>query len=197
MRQSLLFAFVFLLGSFGAKAQQAAQYTQFTLNPFILNPAVAGMHDYLDLNMGFRRQWAGFDQAPQTYYFSAHKPLNKIVAGPYKPLGLRISDPTVFNDEILDRVSKVRHGVGGYVLVDEYGAFTKSTINGAYAPHFMIGKKNHLSLGISLGLSNLRFDRTRVQLLDPNDPQYQQFLVNQSIPRLFQGCRTLGLVQLR
>lgn len=178
MRSRLIASLILLAAilPFGAFAQQAAQYTQYFQNPFILNPAAAGMNDFLDLTMSYRKQWTNFNHSPETYYISVNKALSKNLTPDYKPLGLRISDPTVFNDAILDKDWKLRHGVGGYVMVDEYGAFTKSTINGAYAPHWTFDNGVRVSVGVSLGFSNLRFDKTKVEFIDPNDPTVLEFL---------------------
>ena len=67
-----------ILGS--AFAQQQAQYSQFMVNPYLVNPALSGAEDFLDIKFGYRQQWVGLGEgnsAPTTMYFSAHMPIGK------------------------------------------------------------------------------------------------------------------------
>lgn len=61
------------------RAQQdgPSQSTHFMVNPFIINPALSGSEDNIDLKMGYRQQWAGIDGAPRTMYLSGHMPVGK------------------------------------------------------------------------------------------------------------------------
>ena len=49
----------FLLVSFETSAQAKPSYTQYVLNNFILNPAIAGIENYTDARISFRNQWTG------------------------------------------------------------------------------------------------------------------------------------------
>jgi hypothetical protein len=53
-------------------AQQRPQYTQYIFNNYLLNPALSGIENYVDFKAGFRKQWSGIDDAPQTTFASAH-----------------------------------------------------------------------------------------------------------------------------
>ena len=53
---SCFFTLLALWVAAGASAQQRAQYSQYMLNPFVLNPAVAGLEDFIDVRMGYRAQ---------------------------------------------------------------------------------------------------------------------------------------------
>jgi hypothetical protein len=48
------------------KAQQKPQYTQYILNNYIINPAVTGIENYIDVKAATRQQWTGLQNAPQT-----------------------------------------------------------------------------------------------------------------------------------
>jgi len=56
MKKLLLVIVGGLIGSF-ALAQQLPQTTLYFTNPFIYNPAVAGVHDYWDAQFNSRFQW--------------------------------------------------------------------------------------------------------------------------------------------
>ncbi|MBL4703250.1 MAG: type IX secretion system membrane protein PorP/SprF, partial [Flavobacteriales bacterium] len=58
-----------------ASAQQQYQISQYQTNPYMLNPAASGIYDYIDITGSFRQQWAGFTNAPRTFYVSGHSAL--------------------------------------------------------------------------------------------------------------------------
>src|SRR3978361_1571347 len=60
-----------------AHAQMRPGYTQYVLNNYIINPAVAGIENYTDVKLSHRHQWVGIDGAPVTTYLTIHGPLKK------------------------------------------------------------------------------------------------------------------------
>lgn len=66
-----------LCGSPAVFAQQKPHYTQYVLNQFIVNPAVTGIENYIDLKFSHRHQWVGIQDAPVTSYMSVHGPIGK------------------------------------------------------------------------------------------------------------------------
>lgn len=48
------------------KAQQLPQFSQYTFNAFLLNPAVAGAEGYTAINLTNRAQWVGVEGATHT-----------------------------------------------------------------------------------------------------------------------------------
>ena len=76
MRVFLLISSFFLL-NFTALAQQKPQYSQYMLNGFVLNPAIAGIEDYTDIKLCYRNQWTDFPGSPKTFSFSAHTSIGK------------------------------------------------------------------------------------------------------------------------
>ena len=59
------------------KAQQRPYYTQYIMNNYIINPAVAGIENYWDVKASHRMQWVGLQDAPVTTYITMHGPLKK------------------------------------------------------------------------------------------------------------------------
>ena len=51
-------------------SQAKPAYSQYILNNYILNPAVAGIENYTDVKLSYRKQWAGIEGAPVTTYMS-------------------------------------------------------------------------------------------------------------------------------
>src|SRR3954469_22891785 len=74
-RLTALLSFLILCSA--VRAQQRPQYTQYIFNNFILNPAISGIENYIDVKAGYRTQWEGLEGAPQTSYISIHAPLGK------------------------------------------------------------------------------------------------------------------------
>ena len=59
------------------QAQQKPHYTQYVVNPFVINPAITGIDNYTDLKMSVRDQWVGIKGAPMTSYLTIHGPIGK------------------------------------------------------------------------------------------------------------------------
>src|SRR5205823_11297842 len=60
-----------------ASAQQKPHYTQYILNNYIINPALAGIENYTDIKLSHRHQWVGIQDAPVTTYFTVSAPIGK------------------------------------------------------------------------------------------------------------------------
>ena len=51
-------------------SQQKPHYTQYILNQYIINPALTGIENYVDVKASHRLQWVGIQDAPVTTYFT-------------------------------------------------------------------------------------------------------------------------------
>lgn len=173
-----------------ANAQQIPQYSQYLRNQFMVNPAAAGVYDFVDITMSGRWQWVGFGDEPRTAYLSVTSPLTRTPKPKYNP-ALRISNGPVRNPEI--KTGKLKHAVGGQLLADQYGAFKTMQIAGTYAVHLPISKKFNLSFGTRLGMSNHTFLKDKAQVLysvsnqayGATDNTYDQFVSNNSSNWIF------------
>lgn len=120
MRKIITGLFI-VVGLLQAKAQQSAQYTQYMVNPYLMNPALASADNRIDIKTGYRAQWVGFNQnevaadqagvnntgqvvAPRTMYVSGHSPVGR----PNSVMGYVTEATTWF-------------GVGGKVMYDKTG----------------------------------------------------------------------------
>lgn len=137
-----------LCAAMTAPAQQVPQYSQNVFNYFSINPAVAGSKDCIDVRLGFRQQWVGFENAPSTGWASIHATLrNK--RKPYL---------------------RGKHGIGGLVEADDTGPLGYTLINLAYAYHVRTSKDHYLAFGTFIGLKQQKFDVGEVVLADYTDP---------------------------
>lgn len=169
------------MNSFG---QQMAQLSQYLQNPYLINPAAAGLTDYVDLNLSFRQQWVGFANSPQTMYFSGNSVIGRVSNAPRYSASLRTSRNAMPKNTGV-RTGKMRHAVGGNVMMDTYGAFRRFMFNGSYAIHLPITKEMNIAAGVGIGMSNMTFLPDRVTMLDPNDNTYNNFLGNTQKRNLF------------
>jgi type IX secretion system PorP/SprF family membrane protein len=165
MKKILVLLSLVLAGN--AISQQMPQYSQYLRNQFMVNPAAAGVYDFVDVTMGGRWQWLGFGDEPRTAYLSVTSPVSRTPRPKYNP-ALRVSQGPVRNPEI--KTGKFKHAVGGQLIADQYGAFRKMELAGTYAIHMPVSKKFNLSFGTRLGLSNNSFLKDKAQVLNLVDP---------------------------
>jgi type IX secretion system PorP/SprF family membrane protein len=69
---------LFFLISCCAFGQFNPLQTQYANNPMTVNPASAGEIGYMSATISARKQWLGFDGAPETFVFSIHTPVKKL-----------------------------------------------------------------------------------------------------------------------
>ena len=161
MRRLILTAILGVTGL--AYGQQVPQYSQYLRNQYMVNPGAAGVYDFVDVTVGGRLQWLGFDDAPQTAYLYVSSPVGGKPKVRYNP-ALRISNGPVRNPKI--KTGKLKHAIGGMLLADQYGAYRQLQIAGTYALHIPVSKKFNLSWGVNVGLSNRSFLRDKAQTLN-------------------------------
>ncbi|PMD98553.1 hypothetical protein BWI97_05200 [Siphonobacter sp. BAB-5405] len=182
----LLISFVLSLPV--AQAQQRAQYSQYMLNPLVLNPAVSGLEDFIDVKAGYRNQWAGWQGAPKTFYLTAHGALNKAdrtstlpVRDPY---GRPYQRSRVFPSQ---PAAPSHHGVGATLLRDETGPSSRTTLQVSYALHLPITNRIKVATGVGMGFTQHTLDFDLLHVLEPNDPVIQQGKLNTFVPELNAG----------
>jgi type IX secretion system PorP/SprF family membrane protein len=147
--------------------QQNPQYSQYLRNQFMVNPAAAGVYDFLDITIGGRWQWLGFDDSPKTSYLSGTFVLGKRNRVRYNP-AFRTGSGPVKNPEI--KTGQLKHALGGQLIADQYGAFRRMSFNATYAIHLPISKNINLSFGAKAGLSNHTFLQNKAVVLNTVDP---------------------------
>ena len=62
-----------------AFAQNEAIFTQYTVSPFLLNPAVAGFNELHEVRLNYRNAWTGFPDAPSTYAVNYNGPMTEFI----------------------------------------------------------------------------------------------------------------------
>lgn len=162
----ILFVAMLMAGTV-ASAQQIPQFSQYQRNQYMVNPGAAGMYDFLDITLGGRMQWAGFDNAPKSSYLYISSVLSKKSRVRYNP-ALRTSVGPVRSPEV--GTGKLKHALGGMLIADQYGAFRQLRGALTYAVHIPVSNEVNMSFGANVGLSNRAFLKDRAQTLNMMDP---------------------------
>lgn len=161
--RKLLLVFIMLL-SLGLYAQQRPYYTQYIMNSYIINPAVAGIENYWDVKASHRLQWVGLQDAPVTTYLTIQGPLKKSDYERESATSFHASGSNPRGEAYWrDYTSPDPHsGVGFTILNDKTGPLNRFAMYGSYAYHQPLSPTTTLSGGISLGMTNMSLDATKL-----------------------------------
>lgn len=136
---------IWILSPCQMTAQQEPLFSQYRLNAFVVNPAVAGSQAHHEIRLGTRMQWQTFPGAPRTYTLSYHG---------------RTDDNS---------------GIGGVLFSDVVGPTVRNGFQLAYAYRLPIGQpgvagQNTLSLGFAGKMIQYGFRAERVSFQTAGDP---------------------------
>lgn len=157
-----------------AIAQQLSHYTQYVINPYIINPAITGIENYTDVKVALRDQWVGLNGAPKTTYLTVHGPIGKndyrtsatsfMVPGE-NPRGKAYWETYT--------AAEPHHGLGLTMINDQTGSFRFFSASATYAYHLGLNATTNLSGGFSAGITKVSIDRSKHDFSgtgDPSDP---------------------------
>jgi type IX secretion system PorP/SprF family membrane protein len=122
-------------------AQQLPIYTNYLLNAYAYNPAVAGSKKDLVVNANYRNQWVGFEDAPTTYGINLHSGLGK---------------------------SK-KAAIGALLSADNTGMLSKTSGYLTFAYHVKLNETYKLGLGVSVGMVQYRIKLYDAKIVDSGD----------------------------
>ncbi|MCP4459888.1 MAG: type IX secretion system membrane protein PorP/SprF [Cytophagales bacterium] len=148
---------------------QSYVFDQFVLNNYLINPAISGIENYVDIQVIRRAQWKNVEGAPTVNALSMHMPIsNDNVEGfiETKPENWRKNKNGIYN------YSKVEphHGIGFQVLFDEIGPFSSQVYSISYAYHLTITGDVNLALGIATGINKIELNTAKISSSVVNDP---------------------------
>ncbi len=132
---------VVLSSSLEITAQMQATYTNFLMNEYYYNPAIAGSKNVHTANMSYRNQWTGFEDAPVTFMGN-------------------------FNGSIKN---KGKHGYGISLISDRLGLMQNTGVYLNYAYHVKLGEKLKLGLGVQPGYVQYRIRLYDARIVDAAD----------------------------
>lgn len=170
-----------------SQAQDKILLDQYFQNLPAFNPALTGSNDFLDVRMGYRQQWMGFDGAPRTMYLSGYGALNNKEAPSFQRHSIRTSGLNDNSSKPVSGIPALKQGVGGNLEIDEQGPFSQTEVNLNYAVHIPISYRTYLSFGLAPGIYNAKVDFNKVDVKDAEtDPTYQDLLGNGESSTFFQ-----------
>ena len=192
----MLLAVLLVLVNLYTEAQQLPLYSQYMMNKFLINPAVAGSEGYTAFNLTAREQWIGLKYSPKTHAFSAQ---TRILKNSFIARGTSVRR----NGKSSSRSGKV--GLGGYVFNDQSGLVNRTGLQLTYAYHISF-RRGQLSFGLSGSFYQFRVDREKIVLYDLNDDLINNFNnrlwvpdanigVYYSDPRMYGGISASDLFQ--
>ena len=128
-----------------SRAQLNPFQSMYFQNRYLINPAMAGLDQGLNINLGYRQQWNTFPGSPKSQTLTA-------------------------DYHATDRV-----GVGLNVTDDQSGLIRQTRAMGTYAYHLPLGDHNQkLNFGLSLGVNDGRIDLDKV-VGDETDEQIARY----------------------
>jgi len=165
MKKLLVFAALGFV--MNANAQQRPHYTQYILNNYIINPAVAGIENYTDVKLSHRHQWVGLDGAPVTTYLTIH--------GPLKKSDYDVETPTTFHAPGSNprgqaywrdyTAAEPHHGIGFTMMNDRTGPLNRFSVGGTYAYHMGLSGRTSLSFGVTAGVQNMSLNASKLDFV--------------------------------
>ena len=172
MKRNILLLAI-LCCNLAARSQAKPSYTQYVLNNYILNPAVAGIENYVDVKLSNRTQWTSIEGAPVTSYISVHGAIGKsdlrTSATSFDVPGENPRGRPYWQDYT---ATDAHHGIGFTAVNDQAGYINRWSSYVTYAYHLPVSIRTTLSAGFNAGVSAVNLDRSKIDFadLDPNDP---------------------------
>jgi len=137
--KKLLILIPIFIACFGY-AQQDPMYTQYILNQSIVNPALAGETDYINIFVLSRNQWLGIEGAPSTQVLGADLPINKSNAG-----------------------------FGTVIISDRLGPVMNNVWYFDYSYRLRINKKQYIAMGLRGGAAMYSANFSELYAVDTDD----------------------------
>ncbi len=140
------------LTALSVRAQYDVVFGHYWAMESSFNPAAVGKESKLNVAAAYTLQMAGFEHNPNTMYAAADMPFYAL---------------------------KTYHGAGVQFINDNIGLFshTRIGLQYAYQPQLLGGK---MSLGVQLTMLSEKFDGTKLELEDSNDPAFSSSSINGS-----------------
>jgi type IX secretion system PorP/SprF family membrane protein len=178
--------------------QQVPRYSQYMMNEFIVNPAMAGSDGRTIVNLTGRKEWVGFGDGvptPQTYSFSIqHRTLDKEYSKPLSASGNKY-----------ESIHKSNVGWGISFVSDFNGALQRQGLNATYAYHLYLNPAQ-LSFGLTGSFTQMSIRAKYLNFENNNDVMIGlsngsiwmpdvAFGINLKYPRFQVGLSAVQLLQ--
>ena len=132
MRGICLGVLVFWWVTASVSAQNPHVYSQYFMNPYVYNPALAGVEGHSAVFLMYRQQWAGLEGAPQVSHINWHVPLRYSL------------------------------GIGVHVDNDQVGPLTTTQFKGTVSYLLNLDRTHFFRFGLSLGAGSDGVDYDKI-----------------------------------
>lgn len=157
---TLYLALVVLLVPVMLRAQQQPLYSQYMMDAFLVNPAVAGAEGVTAINLTARQQWIGYSEAPSTFALSAQ---TRILKTSFR------NRSRLIKSKVRRRRPSGRVGFGGFIFNDNNGRIHRTGFQGAYSYHIYT-HDIQMSFGASIAAYQFKASVKPSDGLNPDDP---------------------------
>jgi type IX secretion system PorP/SprF family membrane protein len=159
LKRIVVICVLFTLAVLKIAAQgETPMYSQYMMNGFLFNPAIAGSEGYTSFNLTSRLQWLGISDAPRTYSISFQ---TRLLKRSYILKRNSVKQKTDFQPTRSGRV-----GIGAAVITDQTGAFNRTGMQFTYAYHIFMDN-SQLSFGLTGNLYQYKYSLTAEQFANP------------------------------
>jgi type IX secretion system PorP/SprF family membrane protein len=163
--------YVLMLISVSLSAQQRPHYTQYIMNNYIVNPAIGGIENYVDVKLSMRNQWVGIEGAPRTMYATVHGPIGKKdYRGSATSFDMKGQNPRGREYWSNYTAAEPHHGLGLTAINYSTGYINRSTAYATYSYHQGLTGTTSLAAGFGLGFSSFNINRSKITLATAFDP---------------------------
>jgi len=152
-----------LVSSKAILSQIKPVYTQYMMNQYLLNPAVAGTQEYFDIKTSSRYQWIGIEGYPRGYYLSAQGSIGKHHLRKTGPNSKRLNKTKAYGGD------ESFHGVGGIISSDQTGPTSVVSIYGSYSYNILLKNDVRISLGVAPGLQSFSINSSTFDIENKRD----------------------------
>jgi type IX secretion system PorP/SprF family membrane protein len=141
-----LFTSLFIvIVSLTANAQQDVLLSQYMFNHLAINPGYAGNKNYMMATLVHRKQWVGWEGAPETSVASFH-----------------------------GRLYGKKLGIGATVMHDHIGVTSRNDVTAHFAYQLQINHYVQLGLGLQGGFSHFTYKNSDLLYWETNDRVFEQ-----------------------
>jgi type IX secretion system PorP/SprF family membrane protein len=136
------------------------------------SPAMAGVNDYLDLNVGFNVQPSGLNNSLNTNFFSGY-----YSTGSSQQSRNAIRGTQSVDDYFSRRKSVgLKFGFGTSIFNENTGYVAKTYNSNTVAIHIPVAEHTYISFGAAAGFNFANADVEKILVERKDDPVYQRYL---------------------
>lgn len=153
-------AFILVLPAI-LQAQQTPIISQYMMNKYLINPALAGVKGYTNISFTARQQYSMLQNAPRTFVLSGETRL--------------LEDSWIRRKQKVEKKAKNASrnknvGLGGYFYNDRNGIINRTGAQFSYAYHINFNNQYQLSFGLSISAYQFKMDISNSLRYNTDDP---------------------------